>query len=127
MTNQKGEYTMERKKELKQLYKETKIEAGVYQIKNTKNGKIFISATRNFKTLNGKKFMLDNGSDNNNPLLQKEWTEYGSDAFEIEILEVLKPKETGYFDEKRELAKLEEKWLQQLMPYGDRGYNRQKS
>ncbi|WP_318502508.1 GIY-YIG nuclease family protein [Bacillus sp. T3] len=118
---------MERKKELKQLYKETKIEAGVYQIKNTKNGKIFISATRNFKTLNGKKFMLDNGSDNNNPLLQKEWTEYGSDAFEIEILEVLKPKETGYFDEKRELAKLEEKWLQQLMPYGDRGYNRQKS
>lgn len=36
---------MDRKKELKQLYKETKIEAGVYQIRNTVNNKVFIGST----------------------------------------------------------------------------------
>ena len=43
---------MERKKELKQQYKETAIEAGIYQIKNTANNKVFVGSTKNFKTLN---------------------------------------------------------------------------
>ncbi|WP_066062977.1 GIY-YIG nuclease family protein [Neobacillus soli] len=113
---------MDRKKELKQLYKETPIEAGIYQIKNTKNHKIFIGSTKNLKTLNGLKFMLDTGG-NRNKELQEEWLEYGKDAFEIEVLEILKKKETGYFDEKEELRKLEEKWLDQVQPYGDHGYH----
>lgn len=117
---------MDRKKELKQQFKETKIEGGIYQIKNTKNGKIYIDSTRNFKTLNGKKFMLESGTDNTHPLLQNEWNEFGKDAFVFEILEVLKPKKSGFFDEKRELKKLEEKWLNELKPYGERGYNREK-
>ncbi|MEH7749426.1 GIY-YIG nuclease family protein, partial [Neobacillus drentensis] len=37
---------MDRKKELKQLYKETPVEAGIYQIKNTKNQKSFIASTK---------------------------------------------------------------------------------
>lgn len=117
---------MERKKELKQLYKEMRIDAGVYQIKNTKNNKILIGSTRNLKTLNGVKFMLEQGSHSNKEL-QEEWKEFGGEAFQIEVLEVLKRKEEGFFDEKKELEKLEEKWLQQLKPYGERGYNREKS
>jgi hypothetical protein len=54
---------MDRKKELKQLYKETTIEAGVYKIKNILNEKIFIGSTPNLKTLNGIKFMLENGGE----------------------------------------------------------------
>lgn len=113
---------MERKKELKQLYKETVIEAGVYQIKNTVNQKIFIGSTRNLKTLQGKKFELEMGTSTNRKL-QKEWNQFGKDAFMFETLEVLKKKETGYFDEKNELRKLEEMWLNKLQPYGERGYN----
>jgi group I intron endonuclease len=101
---------MDRKKEMKQIYKEIPIEAGIYQIKNTKNQKIFIGSTKNLKTLNGVKFMLDTGN-NTNKKLQKEWKQYGMDAFEFEVLEILKKKETGYFIEKDELRKLEEKWL----------------
>lgn len=96
---------MDRKKELKQLYKETPIEAGIYQIKNTKNHKIFIGSTKNLKTLNGLKFMLDTGG-NRNHELQKEWLEYGKDVFEIVVLEILKKKETGYFDEKKNCESL---------------------
>jgi hypothetical protein len=117
---------MERKEELKQLYKESKTQAGVYQIKNTKNQKIFIGSTMNLKTLNGKRFELKMGS-HKNKLLQNEWNEYGEDAFVFEVLEVLEKKETGYFDAKDELAKLEAKWLEKLQPYGERGYNREKS
>ncbi|WP_028402642.1 GIY-YIG nuclease family protein [Ectobacillus panaciterrae] len=117
---------MDRKKELKQLYKETKIEAGVYQIKNTQNQKIFIGSTRNLKTLNGVKFTLEMGG-HLNKTLQNEWKHFGEDAFIFEVLEILKKNEAGYFNEKKELEKLEEKWLDQLQPYGERGYNREKS
>lgn len=117
---------MDRKKELKQLYKETKVEAGVYQIRNTVNNKVFIGSTRNLKTLKGKRFELEVGT-NTNKVLQSEWNQYGKDAFSFEVLEVLKPKETGFFDAKRELKKLEEMWLEKIQPYEERGYNRMKS
>ncbi|MDQ0272670.1 GIY-YIG nuclease family protein [Cytobacillus purgationiresistens] len=113
---------MDRKKELKQLYKESEIEAGVYQIKNKQTGKVFVASTPNLKTLNGKKFMLKNGTFINKEL-QADWNRAGEDAFEITVLEVLKKKKDGYFNEKIELEKLEEKWLEQLQPFGDKGYN----
>jgi hypothetical protein len=122
----KEEDVMDRKKELKQQYKEIKIQAGVYQITNVTNGKICIIATRDLKTMNGKRFELEMGSSKNRPL-QKEWNEYGKDAFTFEVLEILEKKEEGFFDLKDALKKLEEKWLDKLQPYGERGYNKQKS
>lgn len=113
---------MDRKKELKQLFKETEVEAGVYQIKNLKNDKIFVASTRNLKTLKGKKFELEMGTSTNKKL-QEEWNQFGKDHFAFDVLEVLKKKKEGYFDEKNELRKLEEKWLEHLQPYGERGYN----
>ena len=121
----KEETTMDRKQELKQQYKETKIEAGVYQIKNTKNEKIFIESTMNLKTINGKRFALDMGA-YQNKLLQNEWTEFGEEAFVFEVLEILEIPDEGYFDAKDALKKLREKWLDELQPYGERGYNLRK-
>lgn len=121
----KEESVMNRKQELKMLYKETKTEAGIYQIKNVRNGKVLIESTRNLKTINGKKFTMQQGN-HSNPLLQKELREYGADAFEFEVLEVLKPKDDPYFDLPDALAKLENKWLEQVQPYGERGYNQEK-
>lgn len=113
---------MDRKKALKQLYKETPIEEGIYQIKNIINEKIFIGSTRNLKTLNGVKFMLENGG-HSNKKLQEEWNHFGKDAFTFEVLEILKKKEDRYFNEKEELEKLEEKWNNKFKPYGEHGYN----
>jgi precorrin-6B methylase 1 len=116
------EMNMNRKRELKQQYKEIKIDAGVYQVKNIQNQKVFITSTRNLKTLNGKLFMLKNGNFTNNKL-QQDLNEFGADAFVIEVLEVLKKPEEGYFDEKDALKKLEEKWLEKVQPFGEDGYN----
>ncbi|GAA0373769.1 GIY-YIG nuclease family protein [Bacillus horti] len=115
---------MDRKKELKQQFKETKIEAGIYQIKNRQNGKVFIGSTPNLKTLNGVKFMLEMGSHKNKEL-QLEWKEFGQEAFTVDVLETLKKdKDKLYFNEKEELEKLEEKWLEELQPFGERGYHK---
>ncbi|MET1030381.1 GIY-YIG nuclease family protein [Domibacillus tundrae] len=113
---------MDRKKELKQQFKEATVEAGIYQIKNTANGKVFIGSTRNVKTINGRKFELEAGSSTHKEL-QKEWNEFGKEAFQFDILEIVKKPETGFFDEKRTLEKLERKWLEKIQPFGNRGYN----
>lgn len=112
----------DRKKELKQQYKEIKIEAGVYQVRNTHNQKVFIASTRNLKTLNGKEMQLKSGSFLNKSL-QEEWKRCGPEAFVIEVLEVLVKPTEEHFDEKAALKKLEEKWIHTIQPFGERGYN----
>ncbi|MFZ7942918.1 GIY-YIG nuclease family protein [Neobacillus sp. 19] len=115
---------MDRKKELKQQFKEITVDAGIYQIKNTLNNKILVGSTKNFKTLNGLKFMLETNGYTTHKELQIEWNQYGKDAFQIDILEKLKKYDDPYFNEKEALLALEEKWLEKLQPYGERGYNR---
>lgn len=88
---------MDRKRELKQSYKEIPIESGVFQIKNTVNGKIFIAGINNFKRLNGIKFSLEMNTYTTVKELQKDWNDFGSDAFTFEILEVLKKKKRSLF------------------------------
>ncbi|MGG0935158.1 DUF2087 domain-containing protein [Brevibacillus centrosporus] len=119
------EKQMNRKQELKQMYREVKTEAGVYQIKNIQNGKVWVDATKNLKTMNGKQFTLKHGS-HTNKALQKEWNEYGEDAFVFEVLEVLEQKPDPFFDLADALEKLENKWLDKLQPYGEKGYNEKK-
>lgn len=114
---------MDRKKELKQQFRETPVESGIYQIKNTINNKIMVGSTRNLKTLNGIKFMLETNGYTPNKDLQNEWNQYGKDAFTFDILEKLKKNDDPYFNEKEALLALEEKWLEKLQPYGERGYN----
>lgn len=126
LKNRKWGISMERKRELKQQFKETPIEAGVYQIKNTGNNKIFIGSTNNLKSLNGVRFSLETNGYMPNQELQEEWNQFGKEAFEISVLEKLKKKDDPYFNEKEALEKLEEKWLEELQPYGDKGYNKKK-
>jgi len=110
------------RRELKRQAMEIKTEAGVYQIKNHRNGKLFVEATRNLKTLNGQRFQLEMGSYRIKQL-QEEWNQFGPAAFTFDVLEVLKKPETGYFDEKDELAKLKARWIERLQPFGEKGYN----
>lgn len=112
-----------RREELKQLAKEIKTEAGVYQIRNKENGKRYVASTPNLKSLNGQQFMLNMGS-HRNRRLQEEWKQYGEDAFAIEVVEKLKiPEGNAFFDVKDALKKLEASWLEKLQPYGENGYN----
>lgn len=112
------EEPMDHKKELVRQYKEMKTVGGVYQVRNTINQKILVVATPNLKTINGRYaggFM--------NKKIQAEYDQFGADVFVFEVLEELEQKDDPYYDYRRELKKIEEKWLQKLQPYGERGYN----
>jgi hypothetical protein len=113
---------MDRKTELKQLYKEIKPEPGVYQIKNLKNGKILVESTMNLKTMNGRRMELGLGN-HPNKSLARELKEFGPDAFALEILEILETKEDGLFTTRDAVKDLKNKWLDKLHPFGERGYN----
>jgi hypothetical protein len=117
-----GNAMTDRKRELKQAYKEMKTEAGVYQIRNTVNGKALVVVTSNLKTMQGKQFQLQMGSHMNRQL-QADWKQFGEDAFVFEVLEVLEDKDEGALARQESLKHLEQKWLDKLQPFGDRGYN----
>ena len=115
---------MDRKKELKEQYKEIKTAAGVYQIRNLKNRKVLVETTPNLKTINGRLMQLRGGVHKNRQL-QADWENFGEDAFVFEVLEVLEEKEDAFFDKKDALKKLGAKWLEKLQPYGEKGYNKE--
>jgi group I intron endonuclease len=118
-----GTPKMKTRKELQREYAERTKPAGIFQIKNTANGKVFLGSSLNLEgPLNGHKFMLSIGT-HRNAALQKEWNEYGPDKFVFEILEVVKVKDDPNFNLRDELTLLEQIWLESLKPFGDRGYN----
>lgn len=114
---------MKSKQDLKREYKERKKPAGVFQVKNTVNNKVLLESSMNLDgPLNRIRFELNLGRFRNDAL-QKEWNEYGADAFIFEILEEVKVLDDPNFDLSDEVKLLEQIWLEKLQPYGERGYN----
>jgi hypothetical protein len=111
------------RKEIKRAYKERKKAAGVFQVKNTVNGKVLLGSSLNLEgVFNSHRFKLSIGR-HPNVDLQKDWNAYGPDRFVFEILEVVKEKDDPNFDPDDELTLLEQIWLEKLQPFSERGYN----
>lgn len=117
---------MDRKKELILQYKQTPRPMGVFQIKNTVTDKIFISGSMDLPgSFNSQKFQLSIGSHRIQEL-QAEWNSYGPDAFAFDTLETINPEKVAKADWRKAVSLLEDKWLDRLQPYGEKGYNKQK-
>jgi hypothetical protein len=113
----------DKKRELKRQYKERPRVAGVFQVKNTANGRVLLGSSLNLDgPLNGHRFMLTIGT-HRNEALQRDWNTYGADKFVFEVLEVVKVKDDPHFDVADELTLLEEIWVEKLQPFGEHGYN----
>lgn len=111
-------------KEMKQEYKLYKSKKGVYQIKNIRNGKILIGSSTDLVAIwNRQKTQLNFGNHPNKEL-QKEWNDLGPDAFEYEMLSEIKEEEIerDYKNEAKELAEL---FIQEIKPFGEKGYNKE--
>lgn len=80
---------MDRKKQLKEQYKQMRTDMGVFTVKKKNNNKYLLIGTQNLKgMMNRVKFQLENGSYPNREL-QKEWNEAKPDDFEFTVLETL--------------------------------------
>jgi group I intron endonuclease len=114
---------MKSRKELNREYLERPKPAGVFQVKNTVNGKVLLGSSLNLNgALNGHRFTLKIGS-HRNKALQEDWNTYGEENFVFEILEVVQVKDDPNFSLSDELTLLEMIWLEQLDPVGEKGYN----
>jgi len=117
---------MKTNKELKAEYKLMKFPAGVFQIRNTKNGKIFINSSLKLdKVWNSQKFQLELGGHPNRKL-QEEWNEFGAENFVFEILDEVDQDGGKEVNLKEEVKNLEEYFLEELQPFGEKGYNKLK-
>lgn len=117
---------MDKRKELKLAYKQNPPPMGVYQIKNTATGKIFIGSHTNIPgKFNSNRMQLDMKSHPNKEL-QEDWNLYEPHAFSFDILETIDPTKVAQENWRKEVLALEEKWLEKLKPYGENGYNKEK-
>ncbi|WP_371363566.1 hypothetical protein SRRS_44460 [Sporomusa rhizae] len=115
---------MDKRRELKMVYKETPRPMGVYQIKNCTNGKILVGSSMNVPAkCNSDKFQL-NYKVHRNAALQADWNKNSPEDFSFEVLETIKAEEIPQEDWRAAVKKLEEKWLNTLQPYGEKGYNK---
>jgi hypothetical protein len=112
----------QRRKELGEQFKQISVYMGIIKISNKVNGKIFLISYSNLKnrwfTL---RWQLDMGRFANFEL-QKDWREFGEDAFTYEVIDKKEVKEE--MDVQWELKLLEKIWLDKLQPYGEKGYNK---
>lgn len=80
---------MDRRRELKEQYKQMKSEMGIFAVRSKDNSVCFLETTQNLKgKMNRTKFQLQNGSHPNKEM-QTEWNQRGESDFIIEILEKL--------------------------------------
>jgi hypothetical protein len=116
--------TPQNRKDLKRAYKETEVQAGIWIVRNLKNGKILLGAAENIGSrLSRHRFALETRRHECSDL-QLDWDREGGESFSFEMGEVLeKPKDNVFFDIPGELKKMEKVYLEKLKPYGERGYH----
>jgi len=114
---------MDRKQLIRQ-YKDTPRPIGVFRVHNTVDDKSLVGTSVNLPgILNRMRFQLENGSHPNRGL-QADWKRLGPQAFTFEALDTLKPKEQPGYDPSDDLQVLLDMWLEKLMPFDERGYNK---
>ncbi|MBE2217891.1 MAG: GIY-YIG nuclease family protein [Ignavibacteria bacterium] len=97
---------------------------GVFQLKNTVNKKIFIEGSVNLEAVwNRHKLQLKSGR-HPNAELQKDWKEYGESKFVFEVLKEIEQSDAEQVNYNREVNTLIDLYMNELQPFGDKGYNK---
>ncbi|MEW5920577.1 MAG: GIY-YIG nuclease family protein [Bacillota bacterium] len=112
----------DRRKALLLAYKDRKVFGGVYKITNTSNNRFWLNTAI---SVQGDKKRFEFSQKTNScvfPSLQKDWNEYGAEAFVFEILEEIEIKNTQTTREfKEDLKVLGEIWREKLAQSGETG------
>lgn len=113
--------------ELKRACKQQSGELGIYQIRNTVNGKLYLGRSHNLAgERNSRLFQLKKGKVVFSRPLQEDLIRYGAEVFEFSVLAVLEKTKSGA-DVELLLSELELAWLEKLQPFGAQGYNSEKA
>lgn len=113
------------RREMIKEYKNSLRPMGIVQVKNLRNGRVYLAASANTQgTINSMRFQLKMGTFLPSPGLAQDWKELGEESFVIEVLDELKPVDDDpTHDYRDDLKALETMWLEKLKPFGERGYH----
>jgi len=114
---------MKTRKELKSEYREMKVKMGVFQVRNMLNQKIFIGSSTDLNAIWNRTRTALRFGNFQNAELQKDWNTLGEDKFVFEILSEIKQEEDIQKDYRREVRQLEKMFIEELQPFGERGYH----
>jgi len=111
------------RKDLVRACKEAPVQAGLWLIRNLRNGKVLLGAAANVPSrLNRHRFALQTRSHECREL-QADWDALGPDAFLFECAELLKrPEDNPFFDVAGALKDMEAAWIQRWEGQGGTGY-----
>jgi len=115
--------SMTDRKALLQACKEKKTRAGVYQLRNLNNGKVLVGSTTTLDTIRNSLYVQLKAGSHMAADLQADWNAMGENAFTFEVLAEHEPAPDSPRDLRTELRELENMFLNEIRPYGDRGYN----
>jgi hypothetical protein len=111
------------RKALIREYKGSHRPMGVFQVRNTLNGKCFIGTSVDLPSmLNRQRTQLRLGAHGNREL-QQDWNTMGAEAFALDVLDTLPQPDQPDHDPTDDLRVLEQLWLDKLQPFDDRGYH----
>ena len=93
-------------------YKESQHPMGVYRVRNTVTGKSIIDTSVNLPAMQNRiqaqlRFNAHKDHD-----LQDAWNKIGSEAFEFEILDTIKPPDQPDYDPTDDLKTLKDMWIE---------------
>jgi hypothetical protein len=84
------------KKAATAAYKERKTTAGIYAVRCTASGQIWVGQAQNLETVQNRIWFSLRMSNNTHRELQKVWSVHGGDHFTFEVLERLEEEESPY-------------------------------
>ena len=115
---------MMNRREMIKEYKNSLRPMGIVQVKNIRNGRVYLAASANTTgTINSILFQLKMGTFLPSPDLAKDWKEMGDQSFVVEVLDELKPVDDPAYDYRDDLKALETMWMEKLKPFGEQGYH----
>jgi hypothetical protein len=107
--------SFDKKKEIRNSYKNSKTDMGIYSIVENDSNKMWIGIAKDLKgIINSIQFQLDLGSHPNKEL-QEQWKKFGKTAFKIDVLDKLDyDKENPDRDYSYDLKTLLDMWKEKL-------------
>ena len=116
---------MDRRRELKRQYKMTRPDMGLFIVRCNNNSKVLVQATPDLRTVQTGILIRLGSNMHPNRELQKEWNEFGEQAFSMEVLETLAyDEDASKTDYKEDLKLLQSMWEEELIKEGKQLYKK---
>lgn len=95
-------------------YKKRKVEAGIYAVRCTASGQVWVGSAPDLSTIQNRLWFTLRQARNSHRSLQEAWTAHGSEAFTFEVVERMIDEDDPGYIRKAALKSLHMQWIEEL-------------